>query len=324
MEPMVVVRNLVKHFPIRGGVFSRVTGHVKAVDGVSFDIHAGETYALVGESGCGKSTTGQTVLKLLNPSSGSVHFDGKDVFSLSPGALRSIRKQMQIVFQDPYSALNPRMSIGKAIGETIRVHGLAQGTEVRDRVEYYLKTCGLAEYHYKRYTHEFSGGQRPRIVIARALALDPKFIVADEPVSALDVSIQSQIINLLERLQGEFNLTYLFISHDLGVVKHMADRIGVMYLGKLVEEAPKREFYARPLHPYSQALLSAIPVADPTRKRQRIVLEGDVPSPADPPPGCPFHTRCPLAVDICRSVVPELKAAAAGHKAACHVVHGDA
>lgn len=320
-EPVLSVKNLKKHFPIKSGVFSRVTGHVKAVDGLSFDIYPGETFGLVGESGCGKSTTGQVVLRLLNATSGSVRYRGEDVYAADPGRLRGLRKDMQIVFQDPYSALNPRMTIGAAIREILHVHNIARGGEAKERVEQVLERCGLQPYHARRYPHEFSGGQRQRVVIARALALDPSFVVADEPISALDVSIQSQIINLLEDLQDEFDLTYLFISHDLSVVKHIADRVGVMYLGKLVEVADKKEFYENPLHPYSQALLSAIPVSDPTYKKKRIILKGDVPSPANPPSGCPFHTRCPHVMDVCKRVTPQLLPTPSGHYAACHLIH---
>ncbi len=319
--PVLSVRNLKKHFPIRSGVFSRTVGHVKAVDDVSFDIFPGETFALVGESGCGKSTTGRTILRLLGASGGEVSFQGEDVFSATGERMRNLRKDMQIVFQDPYSALNPRMRVGTAIREILNVHGIAHGHEAQDRAEEVLIRCGLERYHAIRYPHEFSGGQRQRVVIARALALDPKFIVADEPISALDVSIQSQVINLLEDLQDEFALTYLFISHDLSVVKHMADRVGVMYLGKLVEVADKTTFYREPLHPYSQALLSAIPVNDPTEKKQRIILKGDVPSPANPPSGCPFHTRCPHAMPVCKTVVPALRKTSDGRQVACHLVH---
>jgi oligopeptide/dipeptide ABC transporter ATP-binding protein len=319
--PVVSLRNLKKYFPIRSGVFSRVSGHVKAVDGVSFDIYSGETFGLVGESGCGKSTTGQVILRLLAATGGSVHYRGEDVYAASDERMRALRKDMQIVFQDPYSALNPRMTVGAAIREILGVHGIATGAEAQRRAEGVLSRCGLQPYHSDRYPHEFSGGQRQRVVIARALALDPKFIVADEPISALDVSIQSQIINLLEDLQKEFDLTYLFISHDLSVVKHIADRVGVMYLGKLVEVADKKAFYENPLHPYSKALLSAVPVSDPRHKKKRIILKGDVPSPANPPPGCPFHTRCPYAMDVCTRVVPKLLPTETGHYAACHLVH---
>jgi oligopeptide/dipeptide ABC transporter ATP-binding protein len=319
--PMLEVTDLKKHFPIRTGVLSRVSGHVKAVDGVSFDIRSGETFALVGESGCGKSTTGRTILRLTGATGGSVMYSGEDVLAASGERMRRLRKAMQIVFQDPYSALNPRMTVGTAIGEILQVHSIATGAQARDRVEEVLVRCGLEAYHSSRYPHEFSGGQRQRVVIARALALDPQFIVADEPISALDVSIQSQIINLLEDLQDSYQLTYLFISHDLSVVRHMADRVGVMYLGKLVEVAEKREFYREPLHPYSQALLSAIPVSDPKIRKKRIILKGDVPSPANPPSGCPFHTRCPFVMDVCRRVVPPLKPTDSGRQVACHLIH---
>ncbi|HKJ85277.1 MAG TPA: ABC transporter ATP-binding protein, partial [Spirochaetia bacterium] len=293
-EPVLAVRDLKKHFPIKTGVLSRVTGHVKAVDGITFDIYPGETFGLVGESGCGKSTTGQVILRLLNATSGSVLYKGEDVFSANAERMRTLRKEMQVVFQDPYSALNPRMTVGSAITEILKVHDIARGAAAQKRVGEVLSICGLQPYHADRYPHEFSGGQRQRVVIARALALDPQFIVADEPISALDVSIQSQIINLLEDLQHELDLTYLFVSHDLSVVKHIADRVGVMYLGKLVEVADKREFYREPLHPYSKSLLDAVPVSDPAHRRKRTILSGDVPSPANPPSGCPFHTRCPF------------------------------
>jgi oligopeptide/dipeptide ABC transporter ATP-binding protein len=321
--PMIEVLGLKKYFPIRTGVFSRVQGYLKAVDGVSFTILPGETYGLVGESGCGKSTIGHTILKMLEPTAGKVLYKGRDVFSMGKQALRNLRREVQIVFQDPYSSLNPRKTVGGAIGEALTVHGIASGAERRKRVEHVLEVCGLARYHYRRYPHEFSGGQRQRLVIARALALNPQFIVADEPISALDVSIQSQIINLMERLQDEFGLTFLLISHDLSVVKHMSDRVGVMYLGTLVEEAPKKEFYASPLHPYSQALISAIPSMDPERPKDRIILKGDVPSPASPPEGCRFHTRCPRTAALCHQEVPELKAAKPGHLVACHLLHGE-
>ncbi len=321
--PMIQVMDLKKYFPIRTGVFSRIKGYVKAVDGVSFSILPGETYGLVGESGCGKSTIGHTILKMLDPTEGRVLYKGREVFSMGGQELRNLRREMQIVFQDPYSSLNPRKTVGGAIGEALTVHGIASGAERRKRVEYVLEVCGLARYHYRRYPHEFSGGQRQRLVIARALALNPQFIVADEPISALDVSIQSQIINLMERLQEEFGLTFLFISHDLSVVKHMSDRVGVMYLGTLVEEAPKKAFYASPLHPYSKALISAIPSMDPEKPKDRIILKGDVPSPSSPPEGCRFHTRCPIVMDVCRRRIPELKAAETGHLVACHAVFGE-
>lgn len=320
-SPVLSVRNLKKYFPIKSGVFGRVIGHVKAVNDVTFDIAPGETFGLVGESGCGKSTTGQVVLRLLSPTSGTVHYNGESVFDAEDQRLRRLRKEMQIVFQDPYSALNPRMTVGAAIREILQVHGMASGTAAQRKVGEVLSRCGLQPYHADRYPHEFSGGQRQRVVIARALALDPKFIVADEPISALDVSIQSQIINLLEDLQDEFDLTYLFVSHDLSVVKHIADRVGVMYLGKLVEVADKRTFYANPLHPYSQSLLSAVPVSDPSRRKKRIILKGDVPSPSNPPSGCPFHTRCPYAMEVCTQVEPKLLPTESGQYVACHLVH---
>ncbi|MFP4509555.1 MAG: ABC transporter ATP-binding protein [Spirochaetaceae bacterium] len=323
-NPVLSVRNLKKYFPIRTGVFSRTVGHVKAVDDVSFDIAQGETFALVGESGCGKSTTGRTILRLQGATGGEVSFQGEDVFGATGERMRTLRRDMQIVFQDPYSALNPRMRVGTAIREILSVHDVAHGSEAQKRAEEVLMRCGLERYHAMRYPHEFSGGQRQRVVIARALALDPKFIVADEPISALDVSIQSQVINLLEDLQDEFALTYLFISHDLSVVRHMADRVGVMYLGKLVEVADKASFYREPLHPYSQALLSAIPVNDPAEKKKRIILTGDVPSPANPPSGCPFHTRCPHVMPVCKTVVPKLKKTPQGRQVACHLVHDPA
>ena len=319
-EPILEVEGLKKYFAIKSGVFSRFSGYVKAVDGIDLCIYPGETYGLVGESGCGKSTAGMTVLRMLNPTAGKVLFRGQDVLAMGKKELRNLRRQMQIIFQDPYSSLNPRMSIGEAIGEALEVHGIARGNERRDKVESILKVCGLDSYHYRRYPHEFSGGQRQRVGIARALVLEPQFIVADEPISALDVSIQSQIVNLLEDLQEQFGLTFLFISHDLSVVKHIADRVGVMYLGRIVEDAPKKEFYSSPLHPYSQALLSAVPSMIPGHDKKRIILTGDVPSPANPPSGCPFHTRCPKAFDMCPVVVPELKKVGPDHYASCHLV----
>lgn len=322
-EPMLRVRGLKKYYPVKVGVFSRVLSHVRAVDDVSLDIFPGEVYALVGESGCGKTTAGHTILRMLQPTAGQVYFQGQDILSLDRAALRELRREMQLIFQDPYSSLNPRMTVGEAIGEALEVHGIARGAERRQKVEHILEVCGLASYHYRRYPHEFSGGQRQRIGIARALVLEPRFIVADEPISALDVSIQSQIVNLLKDLQKQFGLTFLFISHDLSVVKHMADRIGVMYLGSLVEESAKSEFYTNPLHPYSQALLSAVPVMDPFRKKDRIILKGDVPSPANPPGGCNFHTRCNYARIFCSSEKPALKELSGGHQVACHMVHDE-
>lgn len=320
-EPMLRVEGLKKYFPVRSGVFSRVSAYVRAVDDINLAIHPGEVYALVGESGCGKSTTGHVIMKMLRPTEGTVCFEGKNIFDLNKRQDKELRKQVQLIFQDPYSSLNPRMTVGESIGEALEAHGIAKGRERREKVEAVLELCGLAPYHYRRYPHEFSGGQRQRIVIARALVLEPRFLVADEPVSALDVSIQSQIINLLKELQHKMGLTYLFISHDLSVVKHMADRIGVMYLGSLVEESAKGEFYDKPLHPYTQALLSAVPEWDIHAKKQRIILKGDVPSPSNPPQGCRFHTRCQHCMDICVEERPVLQEAAPGHLVACHLVN---
>ncbi|MCW8140180.1 MAG: ATP-binding cassette domain-containing protein, partial [Planctomycetota bacterium] len=294
-EPLLQVQGLKKYFPIRGGFFSRVKGHVKAVDGVSFEVRKGETVGLVGESGCGKTTVGRTILRLIEPTQGSVRFRGEDITHLPPGAMRRLRRDMQIIFQDPYSSLNPRMTVEGIVGEAMTVHGIASGADRRKRVGELLDRVGLSARHMGRYPHEFSGGQRQRVGIARALALQPEFIVCDESVSALDVSIQAQILNLLMDLQQELGLSYLFIAHDLSVVEHISDRVGVMYLGRMAEMAPSGLLYERPLHPYTRALLSAVPVPDPTRKRERILLEGDVPTPINPPPGCVFHTRCWLA-----------------------------
>lgn len=316
--PLLEVRDLKKHFPIRGGLFSRPVAWVRAVDGVSFDLYPGETLGLVGESGCGKTTTGRAILRLTEPTAGSIRFMGQDLLRLNRRDMRRIRREMQIIFQDPFGSLNPRMSVGEIIAEPLVIHRVGTRQEREQRVRELLDIVGLSPSHVRRYPHEFSGGQRQRIGIARALALHPKLIVADEPVSALDVSIQSQILNLLEDLQREFGLTYLFIAHGLNVVRHISNRVGVMYLGVLVELADTDELYRKPLHPYTEALFSAIPVPNPTLKRQRIILSGDVPSPVNPPSGCRFHTRCPIAQDRCRVEVPQLHDAGGGHLVACH------
>jgi peptide/nickel transport system ATP-binding protein len=318
--PLLEVEHLKKYFPITGGVFSRTVGHVKAVDDVSFHINKGESLGLVGESGCGKSTIGRTILRLQEKTAGTVLFKGEDIYKLPKEKLRHLRPKIQIIFQDPYSSLNPRVKVGVAIGEALLDHGLVHRNELKERVLETMNICGLASYQYNRYPHEFSGGQRQRIGIARALIMNPEFIVADEPVSALDVSIQAQIINLLSDLQQDKGLTYLFISHDLSVVEHLCDRVGVMYLGAMVEMAPKRELFRNPLHPYTKALMSAIPIPDPTLKRDRIVLKGDIPSPANPPTGCKFHTRCPIAADICKLQNPEYRDVGNEHLVACHFV----
>jgi oligopeptide transport system ATP-binding protein len=315
--PLLRVENLVKHFAVKQGFFGRNSAAVQAVDGVSFDIAAGETLALVGESGCGKSTVGRLVLRLLEPTSGRVTFDGKDVFSLDDRAVRSLRREMQMIFQDPYASLNPRMTVGDMIAEPLALHGLASGTAAQARVRELLGLVGLSPQHAQRYPHEFSGGQRQRIGIARALAVEPRLIVCDEPVSALDVSIQAQVINLLQDLQRRFGLAYLFIAHDLAVVKHIAAKVAVMYLGRIVEFADKRTLFAAPRHPYTRALLSAIPVPDPAARRERMLLQGDVPSAINPPPGCRFQTRCPFVQERCRAEEPPL-APDGGHLVACH------
>ncbi len=315
---LLSVKNLKKHFPITGGIFSQVVGQVRAVDGVSFEVDTGETLGLVGESGCGKTTTGRAVLRLVEPTAGRVEFEGKNILEFSAGEMRKVRRQMQIIFQDPFGSLNPRMSVRDIIQEPLIIHGQGNRSQREQRVKELLDVVGLASYHMQRFPHEFSGGQRQRIGIARALALKPKLIVADEPVSALDVSIQSQILNLLEDLQQEFGLTYLFIAHGLNVIRHISDRVAVMYLGVMVEMADSLEIYQRPLHPYTEALFSAIPIPNPELQRSRMVLPGDVPSPAHPPSGCRFHTRCPIAQDRCRTEVPKWKESKPGHFVACH------
>lgn len=312
------VDNLKKYFPVKGGFFGRTIGNVRAVDDVSLEIKRGETLGIVGESGCGKSTTGRTILQLLKPTSGNVYFNGQKINGISKSELRRLRPKMQLIFQDPYSSLNARMTVGQIIGEALLDHGMVKKEEMRSRVLEVMDMCGLAEYQIDRFPHEFSGGQRQRIGIARALALNPEFIVADEPVSALDVSIQAQIINLLAKLQKEKGFTYMFISHDLSVVEHICDRVGVMYLGSMVELADKDELFENPLHPYTKALLSAIPIPDPTAKRNRIILIGDIPSPANPPSGCKFHTRCPYATEICSKENPEYRELEKNHFVACH------
>jgi oligopeptide transport system ATP-binding protein len=319
-EPLLKVENLTKAFPIHSGLLKRQTGAVQAVNGVNFHVDAGETLGLVGESGCGKSTTGRCVLRLIEPTSGDIIFEGKNVRALGGEALRALRRDIQIIFQDPYASLNPRMNVGTIIGEALIIHKLAKtNREFDDRVVSLLETVGLKADHRTRYPHEFSGGQRQRIGIARALAVEPKLIICDEPVSALDVSIQAQVINLLEDLQQKFGLAYLFVAHDLSVVEHISRRVAVMYLGRIVEMAESRALYASPKHPYTEALLSAVPIPDPKVKRQRIRLAGEVPSPANPPSGCHFHARCPIAKEVCSKEVPKLKQSADGHWVACHL-----
>ncbi len=328
-RPLVEVRDLVKHFPIKGGILQRTVGQVQAVDGVSFDIRRGETLGLVGESGCGKTTVGRLILRLIEPTGGSVIFDGTDITALRGAALKPYRRRIQIIFQDPYASLDPRTPIGDSIGEGLRIHGLGSVAERQDKVKKMMDLVGLASYHARRYPHEFSGGQRQRIGIARALVLEPDLIVCDEPVSALDVSIQAQVLNLLRSLQRELGLTYLFIAHNLGVVEHISDRVAVMYLGRIVEVANRKDCFRDPQHPYTRALMSAIPIPDVRQRRRRVILSGDVPSPLNPPAGCRFHPRCPLREElgqpaICATENPELKVRdgihAVEHLAACHFV----
>ena len=322
-EVLLRVENLVKHFPImRGAIVPRQVGAVRAVDGISFDVYRGETLGLVGESGCGKSTTGRAILQLHRPTSGSVYFENSNLVTMKGEDLRKMRRKMQMIFQDPYASLNPRMTVGEIIGEPLLVHYLATKKEAEQRVEELLKLVGLNPSYANRYPHEFSGGQRQRVGVARALSLQPSLIVCDEPISALDVSIQAQVVNLLEDLQEQFNLTYLFIAHDLSMVRHISSRLAVMYLGVIVELTDRDELYRNPLHPYAQALLSAVPIPDPLveEKRQRILLKGEIPSPINPPSGCRFRTRCPLAEKICAEVQPEFRQVAPGHFVACHLV----
>lgn len=317
---LLKVDQLKQYFPIKGGFFGRTINHVKAVDDITFDIKQGETLSIVGESGCGKSTTGRAILRLDEPTSGSIHFQDKDLLSLGKKEMRRTRKDLQVIFQDPFASLNPRQTIGKILGEALAIQNVVPKENRKSRIEELLGHVGLRPESMERYPHEFSGGQRQRIGIARALAVDPKLIICDEAVSALDVSIQAQVLNLLKSLQRQFDLTFLFISHDLGVVRHISDRVMVMYLGKIVEIADKKSIFEQPQHPYTRALLSAIPVPNPVHERERILLTGDVPSPIDPPNGCRFHTRCPFVQDICKTQLPELKRSAQNHQVACHIV----
>jgi peptide/nickel transport system ATP-binding protein len=317
---LLSVNQLKQYFPIKGGIFGRTVNHVKAVDDISFDIYQGETLSIVGESGCGKSTTGRAILRLDEPTSGTIQFQEKDLLALSKKDMRKVRKDLQVIFQDPFASLNPRQTVEQILNEALAIQNVVPKENRKHRIEELLGHVGLRPESMERYPHEFSGGQRQRIGIARALAVEPKLIICDEAVSALDVSIQAQVLNLLKSLQRQFNLTFLFISHDLGVVRHISDRVMVMYLGKVVEIADKKSIFEQPQHPYTRALLSAIPVPNPVQKRERIILTGDVPSPIDPPSGCRFHTRCPFAIDICKSQAPELKISAQNHQVACHIV----
>lgn len=317
-QPLLEVKGLKKYFPFKQGMFSKETGFVRAVDGLDFTVFRGETLGIVGESGCGKSTAGQMIMQLLEPTEGEIWFDGKPMTGLQKDEVRKMRRHLQIIFQDPFSSLNPRMKVGDIVSEPLRVHGLYKGEELRRKVVELLQMVGLDEHHLSRHPHEFSGGQRQRIGIARALALRPDLIVCDEPVSALDVSIQSQILNLLKKLQRELNLTYIFIAHGLPAVKHISDRIAVMYLGRIVELAKRDDLFANPMHPYTEALLSAVPIPDPSQRKERIILQGDLPNPANPPSGCAFHTRCPYVQDVCKKEVPVFQHHRDGHFAACH------
>lgn len=316
---LLKVDNLKKYFPIRHGIFSRHVGDVKAVDDISFELYEGETLGIVGESGCGKSTTGRAIMQLHEPTDGQVTFDGVELTELTSEQMRKVRREIQMVFQDPYASLNPRHTVEKILEEPLIVHGIGNAKERKKKVHEYLEIVGLSSYHAKRYPHQFSGGQRQRIGIARALMTNPKLIIADEPVSALDVSIQAQVLNLMQRLQEDLKLTYIFIAHDLGVVRHISDRVGVMYLGRLVEIAESESLYHEPLHPYTQALLSAVPIPDPQFEREQLLLKGDIPSPSNPPTGCTFHTRCPFAMDKCKQEIPMLQQVKPGHSVACHL-----
>lgn len=319
-QPLLQIKNLSKYFAVtRGAILSRKIGDIKAVDDISFDIYAGETLGLVGESGCGKTTTGRAILRLIEPTAGQIIYNNQDITHLDGRAMTLLRRQMQIIFQDPYASLNPRLTVGEAIAEPLIAHGMANRAAARERVLELLRVVGLASFHYNRYPHEFSGGQRQRVGIARALVMNPTFVVADEPVSALDVSIRAQIMNLLQHIQATFQLTFLFISHDLGVVRHLSDRVVVMYLGRLVEMAPTEQLFATPMHPYTQALLAAVPSVKQRKKTRRTVLLGDVPTPFNPPQGCRFHTRCPLVMDKCRTVEPTWQDRGGGHFVACHL-----